>query len=175
MLSWTIRKCQQDDLEDLLVLAKTTFVNSFAHLNNPADFESYIEEAFTLENFRQQLSNPDSYFYFVRHQDIIGGYLKLNVGAAQTDVHDEKAIEIERIYVRQQFHGQGLGKMLFDKATEMAKSLEKDYIWLGVWEVNDQAINFYKRQGFEAFGKHSFFIGSDEQTDILFRVSISSD
>lgn len=33
------------------------------------------------------------------------GYFKLNIGAAQTDVHDPNALEIERIYVVEHHQG----------------------------------------------------------------------
>jgi ribosomal protein S18 acetylase RimI-like enzyme len=44
-----------------------------------------------------------------------------------------------------------------------------DYIWLGVWEKNTRAIKFYQKNGFEAFDKHTFKLGSDAQTDIMMR------
>ena len=45
----------------------------------------------------------------------------------------------------------------------------KTYLWLGVWEKNDKAISFYKKNGFYEFGKHTFIIGEDKQTDFVMR------
>jgi ribosomal protein S18 acetylase RimI-like enzyme len=46
------------------------------------------------------------------------------------------------------------------------------YLWLGVWEHNQKAINFYERNGFVTFGSHNFMLGNDKQTDLLMRRSI---
>jgi ribosomal protein S18 acetylase RimI-like enzyme len=42
-------------------------------------------------------------------------------------------------------------------------------VWLGVWEKNEKAIGFYKRNGFVEFDKHLFTLGTDVQTDIMMR------
>nr|WP_228115767.1 hypothetical protein [Sphingobacterium faecium] len=51
----------------------------------------------------------------------------------------------------------------------MAIKRKSKYVWLGVWEENPRAINFYKKNGFEEFDKHVFILGDDEQTDILMK------
>ena len=50
---------------------------------------------------------------------------------------------------------------------EVAKEQEKSSVWLGVWEKNDAALNFYKKLGFEAVGEHVFQLGDDPQRDII--------
>ena len=99
----------------------------------------------------------------------MAGYLKLNEAPAQTDVRDAQSLEIERIYVSKDFQGEGLGRYLLEKATSIAMRREKKYIWLGVWEKNEKALRFYKRNGFCPIGAHVFMIGDDEQTDYLMR------
>jgi ribosomal protein S18 acetylase RimI-like enzyme len=42
-------------------------------------------------------------------------------------------------------------------------------VWLGVWEANEKAIGFYRSQGFEVFGAHTFRLGGEEQRDLLMR------
>ena len=44
------------------------------------------------------------------------GFLKTNVGSAQTEQHLDNAFEIQRIYISQAFQGMGLGKQLFEFA-----------------------------------------------------------
>ena len=59
---------------------------------------------------------------------------------AQTDIHDEVSLEIERIYVRRKFQGQGFGAYLMENASQIALQRKKCYIWLGVWGKNDKAL-----------------------------------
>jgi len=56
---------------------------------------------------------------------------------------------------------------LLNKALEMANKENKKMVWLGVWEKNENAINFYKKMGFIQTGAHSFFMGDEEQTDLI--------
>jgi ribosomal protein S18 acetylase RimI-like enzyme len=68
-----------------------------------------------------------------------------------------------------EFQGKGLGLVLLSKAIAVANTLTKSYIWLGVWEKNDKAILFYKKNGFYIIGKHPFLMGEEEQTDFIMR------
>lgn len=84
---------------------------------------------------------------FAKLDSVVIGYLKLNFGQSQTELKDEKALEIERIYVLKEFHGKKIGQILYDKALEVAKDRKADYVWLGVWEENPRAISFYRKNG----------------------------
>ena len=53
------------------------------------------------------------------------------------------------------------------KCLDLASDLKKEVVWLGVWEHNQRAIEFYKKWGFEKFGTHIFQLGDDPQKDWL--------
>ena len=97
----------------------------------------------------------------------------MNFGQSQTELQDDKALEIERIYVLKEFHGKNVGQILYNKAIEIAKQNKADYVWLGVWEENPRAIAFYKKNGFVEFDKHIFKLGDDEQTDIMMKLKLN--
>ncbi|GGH06305.1 GNAT family N-acetyltransferase [Mucilaginibacter phyllosphaerae] len=164
-----ISKVNVKDAATLLELSRTTFFDAFLHQNNPADMEAYAAAAFTLPKIQLELNNPDSEFYFALVGGAVAGYLKLNYNAAQTELKDAHAVEVERIYVLNSFQGQQVGKQLMEFAMQQATSRQLKYIWLGVWEHNTKAIGFYKIKGFGPFGSHNFMLGSDEQTDILMK------
>jgi ribosomal protein S18 acetylase RimI-like enzyme len=84
----------------------------------------------------------------------------------------ECPIEIERIYSKKEMIGKGVGKMLMERCLAVAAGNKRKEIWLGVWEYNDKAIEFYKRWGFEKFGEHHFPVGLDLQTDWLMKKRI---
>jgi ribosomal protein S18 acetylase RimI-like enzyme len=164
-----IKRLISADAETLLHLSRKTFFDAFARLNNAADMEAYASTAFTLQKYEEELSNPDSHFYFAVADNDTAGYIKLNYNAAQTELQDPNALEVERIYILQEFQGQQIGKHLLDFAIQTAIDKKFSYVWLGVWEHNNKAINFYKSKGFTQFGSHPFVLGTDEQTDILMR------
>jgi ribosomal protein S18 acetylase RimI-like enzyme len=79
---------------------------------------------------------------------------------------------VQRIYVLQNFHGKNIGQLLLDEVKKIAQTTGVDYIWLGVWEENHRALQFYTKNGFVVFDKHVFKMGNDEQTDLLMRFHI---
>ena len=169
-----ITKIDLNEIEQLQIIGKQTFFETFAEGNSEENMKKYLEESFTIELLKTELTNPNSEFYFARMDNNVIGYLKINFGNAQTELKNNKAIEIERIYVLKEFHGKNAGQVLFEKAFEIAKQLNADYLWLGVWEENPRAINFYKKNGFVEFDKHVFKLGDDEQTDIMMKLQIDN-
>ncbi len=133
----------------------------------------YLDEGFSFEKLTSELNNENSEFYFAELDNEIIGYLKVNFGQSQTELKDEKALEIERIYVLKEFHGKKVGQLLYEKAMQIARQMHVDYVWLGVWEENQRAISFYKKNGFVEFDKHIFKLGNDEQTDIMMKLQLN--
>lgn len=167
-----IIQCGMDDLETLQELSYKTYNDTFASMNTPENMKTYLDKAFDINKLRDELSNSSSMFYFLYVNEELAGYLKLNECSAQTDIRDEASLEIERVYIAEKHQGKGLGTVLLDKAIDIAQKRAKSYIWLGVWERNDKALQFYKSKGFYRIGKHSFFMGDDEQTDFIMKKDV---
>ena len=54
-----------------------------------------------------------------------------------------------------------IGFELQNLLLEKAKELGFEKIWLSVLDSNERAINFYRKNGFEAIGNHDFQIGKE--------------
>lgn len=175
MNSIIIEKVTKNELQQLQEIGKQTFSETFSSSNSEENMKKYLEEGFSLEKLKIEISNNDSEFYFAKLDHQIIGYLKLNFGSSQTELKDSKALEIERIYVLKEFHGQKVGQILYNKSIEIAKQKQVDYVWLGVWEENPRAISFYKKNGFVEFDKHIFKLGEDEQIDIMMKLKLTYD
>ena len=167
-----LKKASIEDLAELQLLSRETFFEAFAAQNTAENMAHYLAEGFSLEKLDAELHNPESEFYFALNGEEIIGYLKVNIGQAQTELQDHKALEIERIYVLKAFHGQRVGQLLLKKAIELAKQKEATYLWLGVWEENPRAIRFYEKNGFVPFGSHLFKMGNEAQRDILMKLAM---
>lgn len=166
-MSIRIKKCTFEDLGLLQEISVETFNETFKDQNSPENMKAYLEKAFNLKQLEKELSNISSEFYFIYSKEDIAGYLKLNTNDAQTEVMGNDSLEIERIYIRKKLHKQGLGKYLINKAIEIAIERNKEMIWLGVWEKNENAITFYKKMDFVQTGAHSFYMGDEEQIDFI--------
>jgi ribosomal protein S18 acetylase RimI-like enzyme len=167
-----IRKVTLNDIEQLQEISRQTFLDTFASANTEENIKKYLEENFSKEKLAAELNNKNAEFYFAEVDGKIIGYLKLNSGRSQTELKDERAIEIERIYVVKELHGKKVGQLLYEKAIEIAGQANAEYVWLGVWEENPRAINFYRKNGFVEFDKHIFKLGDDEQTDIMMKLQL---
>lgn len=56
---------------------------------------------------------------------------------------------MDKIYFRLAFKGRGIGKQLIAVALQEAKRMDKEIIWLVIIDTNVNAIEFYKKIGFE--------------------------
>ncbi len=153
-------------------MSKSTFVDAFEAENDPEDFRAYLDFAFNKAKLTEELENPNSSFYFAYHDNELVGYFKLNVDGAQSDLMGEDSIELERIYVISEFQGKGAGKNMLQFVKQLAFKTVKSFLWLGVWEHNKDAINFYEQEGFSKFGMHPYYIGKDKQMDWLMRFDL---
>ncbi len=168
-----IRKVNIQDIEQLKEIGKRTFFETFSSDSSEENMTKYLDNVFSTEKLKIELTDPNAEFYFAELQGKVIGYLKVNSGQSQTEIKDKNAFEIERVYVLKEFHGKKVGQLLYEKAIELAKSKDAEYVWLGVWEENPRAIRFYEKNGFVAFDKHIFKLWEDEQTDIMMRLKIN--
>ncbi|MEH7123690.1 GNAT family N-acetyltransferase [Bacillus sp. JJ1532] len=162
-----LKKCTHEDLQTLQEISIETFNDTFKDQNSPENMNAYLERAFNLKQLEKELSNMSSEFFFVYFHNEMAGYLKVNTNEAQSEEMGKESFEIERIYIKNKFQKHGLGKYLLNQAMEIAMDRKKKKIWLGVWEKNENAIAFYKKMGFVQTGAHSFYMGDEEQTDLI--------
>lgn len=170
MNSIAIKKIGVEQLVPLQEIGRTSFLHTFSTTDTEENMDIYLDHAFSAEKLTAELENPNSEFYFATQNEVVIGYLKVNFGAAQTEIQDANSVEIERIYVLQVYHGKQVGQLLFEKAMAIAKQKKVDFIWLGVWEENHRALRFYTKNGFVAFDSHIFLMGDEAQTDIMMKL-----
>lgn len=156
-----------EDIEALQAIAKQTFTETFGSQNTAEDLAKFLSEEYAFDKLKAEVENPESFYYFCYFEDELAGYLKLNVGAAQTEPDYPEALEIQRIYVLQKYQRKRIGLAMMQQALVVAEELKKPQVWLGVWENNFKAQAFYQKSGFKKVGSHDFILGNDKQTDYI--------
>lgn len=162
------RQAQPHDFDRLLHFARENFKQTYAHRNSPEDMALYLSQNYSPAAFRVEFSHSDSVFYLAEMNDELVGYLKMNHG----EVVEKGGCEIERIYVASEQKGRGIGRQLLQWAKETARRAGAQFVWLGVWEHNQPAIDFYQRLGFSQAGTSLFQLGNDLQTDLVMRYEL---
>lgn len=165
-------KLNSGDVKKLEQISRQTYFDAFSGENSPENMKAYLDSSLSEEVLLKELKEPKSEFYFAEFKQKVIGYFKVNFGDAQTELRENNAMELERIYVIRKFQGKKMGQELLNKALEIAKKNQLDYLWLGVWERNQGAIRFYERNGFSMTGSHPFRMGDELQTDLIMKLPL---
>ena len=171
-MSVFIRIAKKEEAEAIGILAAQTFTETFEWYNTTENMREYNDSHFKPHQILAEIEDPKSIMYVALMEDVIIGYAKLKSSEAPEELGASSHIEIERLYVSKKFHDKKVGLALMNTCIETAKQKNLDIIWLGVWEQNPRAINFYTRIGFKKFGSHIFQLGDDAQTDYLMKMDL---
>ena len=169
MSTITIRLATPADAALVADLSRQTFYDAFAADNTPEDIEKFMNEQFTREKLMAEVTDPASIFLLAMMGDEVAGYARIREAPNPPELGDAAAIEIARIYAVTTTIGKGVGSALMQHCLTIAQEKQKKVVWLGVWEHNRRAIDFYTKWGFRKFGDHVFVVGNDPQTDWLMK------
>ena len=148
-------------------ISRQTFYETFAESNTSEDMEKFMNEQFSRDTLIKETEEPGSIFLLAYDDAEPIGYAKMRDGEKHSEFNGFTSIEIARIYALKKSIGKGVGRELMQKCISIAREMNRDIIWLGVWEKNERAIQFYRKWGFEKFAEHEFILGNDVQTDWL--------
>lgn len=171
-----LRDATKEDLEIVTYLGRTTFIETFAHLNNPENFQRYLNEQQNIDVIEKEFADFKNHFFIAEYNNIPAGFLKLvfDEDENQPELNGKKCLWLERIYILQKYQGFKMARLMLEKTLEIAEQNHFETVWLGVWEKNYKAIKIYENWGFELFGSHIFNLGGDLQTDLLMKKQIKS-
>jgi ribosomal protein S18 acetylase RimI-like enzyme len=166
------RLATEKDADLIADLSRQTFYDSFASQNTKEDMDKFMSEQFATEKLMKEVGAEGNIFLLAYSNNELAGYVRMREGERRGELENKTAIEIARIYAVQHSLGKGIGSTLMQNCIDMAKELNKEIIWLGVWEHNRRAIDFYTKWGFEKFAEHDFVLGNDVQRDWLMKRSL---
>jgi ribosomal protein S18 acetylase RimI-like enzyme len=169
MADITIRYATEKDAELIADLSRQTFYESFVVYNTKENMDKFMNEQFTKQKLINEVKQPWHIFFLAFINDELVGYVKMRDGSVPIDLLNESCLEIARIYSVQHTIGKGVGKKLMQTCHDIAKQKDKKILWLGVWEKNQRAIDFYAKWGFEKFSEQNFILGDDVQRDWLMK------
>ena len=148
-----IEKASVNDAAMLAVLAQQIYKEHYLHLWHPGGAAWYMNEyAYATDKIVQDLTDANVEYYIAFQNEAPIGYLKLVLNAVLPAHESYDAIEVERIYIHQQFTGKGIGKQLMNLAMQRALQLKKDMVFLKAMDSSAAAIAFYKKEGYSICG-----------------------
>jgi len=146
-----LQKIDIADASSLSDIAIKAYSDHYLHLwfDNA---EWYIEKSFSVNGLEKELADINALFYIIYSDDEPVGFLKLNIGVAFESYTSAETLELERIYLKKNASGKGIGEFVIRFVFNLAVSKNKKIVWLKVMDTSAGPISFYKKHGFEICG-----------------------
>jgi len=160
-----IQKVKPEEAVEFSKLSAALFSETFAESNSSEDMELYLAKNFAEDQIRHELIDQNTYCFYAIKNSIPIGCIKLILSDAS--FIGIKTVELSRLYVAKAYHNQKIGAALMQFAISFGLKNQAKKLWLGVWENNQKAINFYLKWGFIKTDILQFKLGNDLQEDWL--------
>ena len=100
-------------------------------------------------NLEEMIQDESNIILLAEDKQIVVGVMicEIKKKINRTDLKDSKVLWIDEICVKQEYRRNGIGRSLIEKAKEIAKENNCLRLELNCWELNEEAIKFYERQG----------------------------
>ena len=168
-----IRYATKKDAELIADLTRNTFYETFAGDNTEENMELFMNEKLNRQLLMDEVGKERNIFLLAYYNDVIAGYARLREDNNPPLLQGQPTLEIARLYAKKNMIGKGIGSALMNRAIEIAREKGKQIVWLGVWEKNHRAIDFYTRWGFEKLCDIEFILGNDIQNDWLMQKKLT--
>ena len=138
----TIRKAIQEDLISILELDHRVLKTNWHE-----------------RLYLQEMEMPESHFTVLYLDEQFIGYLLLRI------IIDEA--EIMQFAIDPKYQKQGFGQNLYDSALQYITQAQVDKIYLEVETLNQKAISFYEKNGFEKIHMRKDYYGQDKHANVM--------
>lgn len=144
--------CRIGDAAKLSEIAIRSYKDFYLYLWYEYDHgDWYINRSFAQPVLEKELQDPNHAYFFVKENETMVGFLKLNIDQALKGHEQYNCIELERIYFVRSATGKGYGRRAMEFCIEYSKKLRKEIIWLKAMD-SSEAVFFYEKLGFERCG-----------------------
>lgn len=171
-MSVTVCPAVASDAAELAAVAAVTFPLACPPSVTADDVADFLATVLSEERFTDYLAAPDRTVFKAVTAGAIVGYAMLvdglpddpDVRAAVTAL---PTVEISKLYVLPDHHGDGVSHRLMDACVHHARGTGVAGVWLGVNQENRRAQRFYAKQGFATAGTKRFKVGDRLHHDFV--------
>lgn len=168
----SIIKAAEDHADLLSALSNLTFRESHGHSAKEEDINSFVEEKYSATVLRMELQEMNNIFQLLYYNNKLAGFSKVILNFPHPNCNTANIAKLERIYLLKEFYSLHLGQQLLDFNIKMIKDKKQAGVWLFVWQENERAINFYKKNNFVVIGSFEYKI-SENHSNPNFQMLLS--
>ncbi|GAA4477102.1 GNAT family N-acetyltransferase [Rhodococcus olei] len=168
----SVARATEADAAELAAVAAVTFPLACPPSVTDDDVADFLDTVLSRSRFSEYVAAPDRTVLAATAGGTILGYAMLVDGLPDDpDVREAVTIlptvEISKLYVLPDHHGEGVSHRLMDAALAHARASGAAGVWLGVNQQNVRAQRFYAKQGFVTVGTKRFKVGDQLHHDFV--------
>lgn len=170
-----IRVAEPADAERLALLGAATFLESYAELLPVEDILGHVATQHAPSVYARWLEDARCAVWIAEHLPNAAPVGYLVATPPDLPLPDLTAAdwEIRRIYLLHRFQGSGLGRRLMEEVMETARIRALRRVLLGVYSLNQAALDFYARLGFTQAGTRAFRVGVHDYHDYILQRAVT--
>ena len=169
-MSSDVRPAVVSDADELAEVAARTFPLACSPSVAVGDIAACITATLSPQRFRAYLTDPNRRVFTATESARMIGYAMMVRGAdpdVATFVEPRLAVELSKMYVLPDHHGDGAAAALMEAGIAWAAQVGARMVWLGVNQSNHRAQTFYRKHGFKVVGTRTFQVGSTLENDFV--------
>jgi diamine N-acetyltransferase len=170
---FNIRAAVPEDAANLALIGAATFVDAYCDVLPGANIIAHCAKEHSAARYQDflQRAKVGAWLAETSRKGAAIGYA-LNLPPDLPVAIEKGDIELKRIYLLSRFQGCGAGKALLAASVNHAREQGAGRLLVGVYDQNDKAIAFYRRQGFVPIGTREFQVGGDFYHDLVLALPI---
>ena len=156
-----IRRWQKTDLESIRRITWQSWISTYSSFIPESDLRSYFDIHYTEASFLSMFDDPFMHGFIAETNDQIAGYARLFFN------QDENRLYVPSLYLLPEFQGQDIGRRLLEAAEGYAAEKRLDELWIGVMVKNRQALDLYRKVGFQFVREEPFTMGNTTVSHLI--------
>jgi GNAT superfamily N-acetyltransferase len=142
-----------EDFDTIRKIAHITWPVAYGDILSKAQLDYMLEKMYSEATLWDNI-NKGHHFILAKEDSVCLGFASF-----EHRYLNEKCTRLHKIYLLPDTQGKGLGKLLLERITALAKENHSDTISLNVNRFN-KAYTFYKKMGFEVVAEEDLAIGN---------------
>ena len=154
-----ITRAELKDIPTIQQLANVAFRHTYAKILQPQQMDYMLDMMYGTDSLIPQVTAPGKEFYLAEYQGTLCGYASFEFEKMLNN--ETPQYHLQKLYLEPQFHGNGLGKELFDFIVSRMKELSPNGFRLEL-NVNryNKTVTFYEHLGLYRSREGDFPIGN---------------
>jgi ribosomal protein S18 acetylase RimI-like enzyme len=156
-----IRPWEKSDLASIRRITWESWISTYLSFIPETDLKSYFDIHYTEKCLLSMFDDPSMHGFIAAMEGQAAGYARLFFN------RHENRLYVSSLYFLPDFQGRGMGGRLLEAAEGYATEKGLDELWIGVMVENRQALEFYRKVGFQFIREEPFTMGKTTLSHLI--------